>query len=222
MHKKIAVLVDGFNLYHAIKAFQRKIEKTERKPYNHYNYLKWLNLRKLASLFIQKNEELYDIYYFTAYAHWLKDDSKSNSLSRHQDYVKFLESLGIKIVLGKFKKTTKKCRKCEEKYNTYEEKETDVNISVISMVLLCEDKIDKIMIVSADSDLIPPAKQWQQQGKEVSFLVPPVLKSVTKDIKQKFHYQLIKKRHIVNSLLPESIKYDGKTVIRPSEYNPPE
>ena len=59
--KKIAVYVDGFNLYHGIKNLN--------KP-----YLKWLNHHSLAEKFVdQKTDRIEKIYYFSAIAPiWIK------------------------------------------------------------------------------------------------------------------------------------------------------
>src|SRR5437762_3268270 len=54
--KRIAVYVDGFNLYHALKNLKK-------------NHLKWLNLRALAEKFINPREEAIEaVFYFSAIA----------------------------------------------------------------------------------------------------------------------------------------------------------
>jgi uncharacterized LabA/DUF88 family protein len=213
--KKVVVLIDGFNFYHSIRRLQKSLESSRKTS---FNYLKWVDLHKLSSLFIRKNEKLIDVYYFTAYAHWLKDNKASSPLVRHKIYTKFLQSKGINVILGKFKQTTKKCHQCKKHYNTYEEKETDVNISVIAMQLLAEKEIDKLIILSADSDLIPPARKWQEQNQEVSFLIPPSYKTVVQEIKHNFPYQFIKEKHLQSSLLPESIELNSQLIYMPDNY----
>jgi formylmethanofuran dehydrogenase subunit E len=49
----VACYIDGFNLYHAIDSLGN-----ER--------LKWLNLSKLASTFLRRDEQLVRVVYFTA------------------------------------------------------------------------------------------------------------------------------------------------------------
>jgi hypothetical protein len=58
MKKKVIVFIDGFNLYHVIKVNPE------------YRKYKWLDLSKLATLYITKNEIIIDILYFTALATW--------------------------------------------------------------------------------------------------------------------------------------------------------
>lgn len=212
--KKVAVLIDGFNLYHSIKRLQRSLESSEKISFNH---LKWVNLHKLSSLFLKKDEQLLDVYYFTAYAYF--SDSKTDTPSvRHNTYANFLQASNVKTILGRFKKTTKKCRQCGKHYTTYEEKETDVNISVTAMQLLCDEEVDKLIILSADSDLIPPAKKWLKKGKEISFLIPPSYRYITQEIRKSFSYNQIKRKHLESSLLPESIEFNSKTIYMPDNY----
>jgi hypothetical protein len=56
---RVSAYIDGFNLYHALTRF-----KDDR--------VKWLNLKSLVNrLILPKSERIVDIYYFSAYAHWL-------------------------------------------------------------------------------------------------------------------------------------------------------
>ncbi len=76
--KKVCCFIDGFNLYHSIADLIKKDQN-----FHGAHYLKWINLRALASAFIKKQEEaLSDVLYFSAYAYWLpssKKDMKSLS-----------------------------------------------------------------------------------------------------------------------------------------------
>ena len=82
----VCVYIDGFNLYHALCRF--KDDK-----------VKWLDLSALVKrLLMPKSEQLNTIYYFSAYADWMPPQH-----SRHIEYVKALEAVGIKTVMGHFK-----------------------------------------------------------------------------------------------------------------------
>jgi len=85
--------IDGFNLYHSIVDVAKK-----HTPQS--NYLKWLNLRDLSNFFVNQNEQLNDVYYFTAYAKHVFDAYK-----RHEKYIKALELKNVQTVLGQFKKS---------------------------------------------------------------------------------------------------------------------
>jgi len=94
--QRVICFIDGFNLYHAIDKLNMP-------------YLKWINLKCLASVFIRpKSQVLVDVYYFSAYANWLPKSKK-----RHLQYVKALNSVGVKLVMGKFKSKKQKMSKMQ-------------------------------------------------------------------------------------------------------------
>lgn len=65
---RVSAYIDGFNLYHALARF-----KDDR--------VKWLDLRSLVNrLTLPISENIVDIYYFSAHAHWLP-----GPMSRHQE-----------------------------------------------------------------------------------------------------------------------------------------
>lgn len=110
--RRVAVLVDGYNLYHAIDGLQR-------------NDLKWLNLRALSEMLVSPDAGsiVSDVLYFSAYATWRKDQ-----YARHQTYVKALKTANVKVILGNFKRKDHSCNNCGSEWIAHEEKETDVNI----------------------------------------------------------------------------------------------
>lgn len=85
--KKVAVYVDGFNLYHGLVNLS--------KP-----HLKWLDLRSLAEKFIDTQAEAIEkIYYFSAVATFMDNDT----ILRHRTYIEALETTNIEFVEGNFK-----------------------------------------------------------------------------------------------------------------------
>jgi hypothetical protein len=86
--KKVAVYVDGFNLYHGLKNL--------KKP-----HLRWFNLRSLAEKFIDRtNEVIEKVYYFSAIATHMD----SETIQRHKTYIEALEVNNVEFVGGNFKK----------------------------------------------------------------------------------------------------------------------
>ncbi len=136
--KRVAVFVDGFNLYHALN---------ENAAYRKY---KWLNLEKFSKCFVTKNETIVDILYFTSYVTW-----DAQKLARHQIYVKALQLVNVKPVFGAFRMKDATCRVCHETYKIPEEKQTDVNIAIKLFETAVKDIWDTALIISGDSDLIP-------------------------------------------------------------------
>src|SRR5262249_23170784 len=116
---KICFFIDGFNLYHALDYFGPGPD--------HYRYrkYKWLNLHKLASLFVGRLDTLQEVLLFTAFATW--DPGK---VSRHKLLIRANEGAGVSVVYGEFKRKDKRCSLCNKRYSSFEEKQTDVNIAL--------------------------------------------------------------------------------------------
>jgi hypothetical protein len=88
---RAALYVDGFNLYHAIDDLND-------------DRLKWLSLHDLGQTIIRrKTETLGAILYFSAYAHF-RSARDPSVVARHRRYVAALESTGVEVLLGNFKR----------------------------------------------------------------------------------------------------------------------
>ncbi|MDO4713975.1 MAG: NYN domain-containing protein [bacterium] len=179
MMKKVCVYIDGFNVFHAIKkAFGKK----------YY----WINYKQLARQYIDiKNEKLVDVYYFSAYFYVDKE-----GVENHKEYVRALQRKGVKIILGKYLEKDATFVKKRHPivsvkygdridtqkeviknlpvpdlltYNKYEEKRTDVNMAVQIVIDGLQDKYDKAIIITGDSD-IAPAIEAIKRIKQKEFL----------------------------------------------------
>ncbi len=137
---KTIVYIDGFNLYYgALKGTSHK----------------WLNLERYFTRLLP-HDSVVAIKYFSA-------PVSGSAGERQSIYLQALDTLPlVTVVLGKFKRKTATCRvaKCvfdgDRRYQTSEEKRTDVNIAVHLVDDAYQEKADKLVIVSGDSDLIPP------------------------------------------------------------------
>lgn len=206
MTQRVIFFIDGFNVYHSLA----------NKRYGIY---KWLDYHSLARCFISpKKETVKEVLYFTAYAHW-----NAEKLERHKTYVRALRFRGVGVVLGKFKKVTRKCRAlCRYEYETFEEKETDVNIAIHLLKKAFLDEFDTAYIVSGDSDLVPAIEQTKSifPHKTVKCVIP--IARSAEHLKQvcDFH-QRIKEKHLKTSQLPDQIAIDSKKAIylfKPEEW----
>lgn len=138
---RVVCLVDGFNLYHAIKRLKRP-------------ELKWLDLWTLAERHTRpKSEQLTQVIYFSAYANWLPAQKK-----RHEIYVRALKEKNVTVVMGHFKEKSRACFKCGARWKGHEEKETDVNIALTLQRLAHRDEFDRCLLVTRDSDLAPAVR----------------------------------------------------------------
>jgi hypothetical protein len=142
--KKAMVYVDGFNLYFGI------LQGTPD--------LKWLDLQSFMD-FIRPDEEVVGVRYFTA----LVDPQKRLSVyrDRQKRYLMALESCSrVKMVMGKYQMREVSCRaRCRERYEVPEEKKTDVGIAVHMISDAIDGLMERIVLISGDSDL-EPAVEW--------------------------------------------------------------
>jgi uncharacterized LabA/DUF88 family protein len=187
---RVVFLVDGFNLYHSLKA----------KP--QYLKYRWSDLRRLCDMFVKhKSQVIEGVFYFTALAFW--DQGK---MRRHKLYINALRLSGVEIVYGEFKIRDKRCRKCHQMFRSPDEKMTDVNIAINLLKLALLDRYDTAIVVSADSDLVPSVEATKQlfPSKQVGVLFPINRALITLKNATDFHYR-IKEKHLTSSLFPETI-----------------
>ncbi len=208
---RVIFFIDGFNLYHAIKSLQS-------------NHLKWLDLRALCQNFAPSPQfAIEEIYYFSAHARWLP-----GAFHRHKVYLQALQSTGVIPILGKFKEKDQGCNQCGSQWKAHEEKETDVNIALHILDLAYQDKFDRAIIVSADSDFSPAIRLARKRFPEKEFrILTPVNRGHSWDLVNAAggmkNARRIKRIHIERSLFPEKITLpSGQEIIRPNEYCPPE
>ena len=208
--QRVAVFVDGFNLYHALKALREE-------------HLKWLSLRKLSEVFAPAPQFTIDhIFYFSAYATWLPD-----ALIRHRKYISALEAEGIAVVLGNFKKKDRKCFACNASWKDHEEKETDVNIALSLLDGAYRNIYDRALILSADSDLAPAIRMVRDRfpEKSIRLLIPMGRTNISELVSAVGGPKAaskIKRLHLERCLLPESISdKNGRVIHRPAKYTPP-
>ncbi|MCP1290895.1 NYN domain-containing protein [Chromobacterium sp. S0633] len=213
--KRVACFIDGFNLYHAVD------ELTDRRTRKRMNHLKWLDLKRLAGCFIQPSiEEVTAVYYYSALATWLPD-----AQSRHEVYLKALESTGVTIRLGKFKKKDRRCNSCGVTWVGHEEKESDVNLALELLNESWRDSFDKAIIMTADTDLVPVIKMVRAQfaHKEIVAAIPEGRYGNALDLRHNSSLsQRIKQHHIEACLFGASFTaVDGSVHPRPHKYHPP-
>lgn len=144
--KRVNFYIDGFNLYHsAFKEHYACVRGTTKLV--GWKNLRWQNLKKLMSMFINiKTEILCEVYYFTAKANWLPTKAQKHSL-----YIQALKTVGVNVIEGKFKEKFKKCPLCQKQFTSHEEKESDVNIAIYLLTDLMQNKCDTAYLVSGDS-----------------------------------------------------------------------
>ncbi len=204
MTKRVAVYIDGFNLYHAI----------DDTCSSHH---KWVDLFALSNSLVREGETLSAVNYFSAYATWLPAQYK-----RHRTYVSALKHAGVTTVMGKFKKKDMTCKICKSTWTGHEEKESDVRLSIGLVADAFQNKFDRAIVISADSDLVPPIDFVRStfKNKEVFVAAPPGRMGIGRDLNPKLE---ITRGRIGKYLLPDSATDAQGNVLftRPDEYAPP-
>lgn len=110
----------------------------------------------------------------------------------------------LKIEVGKFHKRKVRCDKCGEKYLAPVEKRTDVSIGVKLFRLAFEDKFDRALLLSGDTDQVPAVKAVREcfPGKRVGVLLP--LMRVNRELEQAANFSIhIEREHFEGCRLPD-------------------
>jgi len=184
-------------------------------PFRYRKY-KWLSFRKLAQFYLpDSNHKVAEVVFFTTVVTWDLDKA-----ARHRLLIKAVESEGVRVVEGVFKKRDAKCKKCGKNYKTKQEKRTDVNIAVEMLKLAHLGKYQRAIVLSADTDLIPAfdAVRELHAGTKVSVVIP--IGKTSKDMRKAADsiFQMTELQ-LSQSLLPDPIKLsDGTLLSRPATW----
>lgn len=159
MQKKERVIayIDGFNLYFGM--LEAGFDK-----------LKWLNVKKLVESLLKPWQVLEDVCYFTSRVRDNPEKQKRQSV-----FIDALVSKDIKVIYGHYQANTQECLRCGNIWSDPKEKMTDVNIATAIIVDAYKDKYDMAMLISGDSDLVPPIKEVHNlfPDKRVFVAFPP-------------------------------------------------
>ncbi|MDY0082582.1 MAG: NYN domain-containing protein [Ignavibacteriaceae bacterium] len=185
--QRIIYYIDGFNFYFGLRS------KNWKKYY-------WLDLVKFCEQFIRPHQELIRVNYFSAIQKSKgKQDRQDLFLSANKQNPKF------QLFLGKFLEKTINYN--GQLVRTFEEKETDVHIAVQMIRDIVLDQCDISVLISADSDLIPPINFINELKPKHKIFVyfPP----------SRFSYDLKQKANNVISLENHELKF--KACVFPDE-----
>ncbi len=203
MGDRVEVFVDGFNLYHALQDHRR------------LHQYKWLNLRALADRFVRPRDQVLGVYYFTAFANWMPD-----KVQRHKVYIRALRSVGVEVVHGEFKMKDRRCRLCHKSFKIPEEKRTDVNIAIHLFQGAIEDRYDRAVIISGDSDLIPALQAVKHSfpSKEIT-VVLPIGRHGKQLVQTADSHMRMKEKHLRTSQFDDPVALgNGMAIPKPSSW----
>jgi len=203
---RVTFYIDGFNFYYGLRR-ARKLAYWEN-----YN---WIDVVKLCSSFLAKDQMLQKVVYFTASP---LDPSKNSRQSAFLNANRIINKDKFEVVRGKYLKKDITCPYCNGTFHRPEEKKTDVNISVRMMADCAASVTDVVALVSADSDLIPPIEfiQTHYTDKRVKVYFPP--SNFSNDIntylilhKDKPILLMKNKWRFRNAIMPDKVT-DGESV----------
>jgi uncharacterized LabA/DUF88 family protein len=210
--ERVTFYIDGFNFYFGLRR-TRKADKRWGISY-------WIDVVKLCNSFLSEEQTLEKVIYFTASPLSPERNSRQSAFLNAN---KLLNGERFEIVRGKYLEKTITCPYCKGTISRPEEKKTDVNISVRMVADCVLGRTDKIVLISADSDLIPPLEFIQEHYKQIGIKVyfPP--SNYSNDLKDNMlHHRskpiLLKNnlRRFENAKMPNIVERKGK------RYNIPE
>ena len=213
--ERVNFYLDGFNWYYGL----RRLKATDSDWQKFY----WLDYVKLFQHFIGDGQVLQKVFYFTAPPLKIQ---KSNRQGLLLDANKVLNGNRFEVVKGQFYEKELVCPVCNSTYKKPEEKRTDVNIAVQMMGDCALDDVDTLVLVCADSDLIPPLQFIKKYYpvKKIRVYFPPdnysgALRDFMKSHKSKVVRLEYSKIKFLDSIMPDVVtEKNGKSYTIPSKW----
>ena len=201
-NSRTIIYIDGFNLYFGM------VE-------GGFSHCKWLNVKQMIETSLSSNQLLTSVKYFTSRV--TNDPPKQK---RQATYIEALETTGIKIVYGLYKTREIECNNCGHSWQISNEKMTDVNIATHILTDAFNDLYDTAILISGDSDLVPPIKAVHENfnNKTVSVFFPPARHNNSVAIAAKGSMILGRKKLTENQFPDEITKADGFILKKPKEW----
>jgi uncharacterized LabA/DUF88 family protein len=199
--ERIVVYIDGFNLYFGM---------TSRYP-----NVKWLNVEALATSLLKPDQQLVAVKYFTSMV-----SNNPAKEKRQRDYLEALKTTNVQIIYGHYKSKFKSCLKCGHSWADNEEKMTDVNIAVNMLTDAMQDKYDAAILISGDSDLVPPINTVHSlfPAKRVIVAFPPNRHNASVKNVAKGNF-IIGRQKLLQSQFSDSIQLlSGYILSKPTEW----
>jgi uncharacterized LabA/DUF88 family protein len=215
--ERVNVYIDGMNFFHGLK----KMRYTDPDWQKFY----WLDVVKFFDHFILPGQTLQKVFYFSAIDHVQMRSIRQFKLF---SAIKLVNPDRFEVIYGKYYKKSLKCKICTSRYNTHEEKRTDVNVCAYMMSDCALNNVDAIMLVTADSDLITPIELIRRDypNKNLRLFFPPLtnsreLTNIMKVIRKEPIHLSNHKQKFVNSLLPDVVSKNGTSFAIPEKWNMP-
>ena len=170
----------------------------------------------MAQNLLKPGQALVSTKYFTARIAGPPDKEQ-----RQSTFIEALRTLAnFEIFYGKYQLNPRQCSQCGFEDEVPNEKMTDVNIAVEILKDAYQDEFDAALLISADSDLVPPVKAVGElfPAKRVVVACPPgrYSASLANSASSSF---VIGRGKIAKSVFPEEVqKADGYILRRPESW----
>ena len=213
--QRVIAYIDGFNLYFGMR------ESGLRRCY-------WLNLQALAVSLLRPGQVLVATKYFTARITGgrpgdapVRERTLDRKRKRQSDFLEALNTLpDFEMFEGHFLGKDVRCLSCRASWRTHEEKMTDVQIATEMLEDAYDDRLDTALLVSADSDLVPPMRAIRRRfpRKRIVVCFPPGRSSV--QLKKAAHASLMISEDQLDAaqFREEVTKPDGFVLRRPERW----
>lgn len=230
---RVAFIVDGFNLYHSIKAAEKAVAT---RP------LKWLDIAALCGSYVKhfgRSARLGGVHYFSALARHLEAHNPE-VVGRHEAYIAALRSTGVEVTLASFKRKDQYIpfTQCQFRVwpfrrplrlpfpratvisQRYEEKETDVAITAKMFELMHTGAADAVVLVTGDTDVLPAIRTAQRLFPSMPLCVCFPFRRFNRELSlavpQSFK---VKAQQYARYQLPDPVVLaDGTTVAKPPKW----
>lgn len=193
--------IDGFNLYHGLCA---KYDK---------RFL-WLDVEALVRNLLPHHSTPSFVKFFTA-----RMTEPEDRKDRQAIYLDALKTLAlVQVFEGEYQKRTTECDSCTAPSVEWVEKMTDVKLATELLTDVLAGKCDRILLISGDSDHVPPIEHVRSNYPSVHITVafPPRRKS--NHLERLAHNSfVIGEGKLKKSQLPETVRrrQGGRLLTRP-------
>lgn len=201
--ERIIVYIDGFNLYFGM--MEAGFEKS-----------RWLNVFQLAKNLCKPTQQIVGVKYFTS-----RVSNNPSKQKRQTIYLEALEIQGVEVIYGHYQSNTIECKRCGHLWLDQNEKMTDVNIATHLIADAYQQKYDTAMLISGDSDLVPPIRAIHSlfNDKRVFVAFPPQRHNQTVAAAAKGSLVIGRKKLADSQLPPVVTKPGGYTLVKPGEWH---
>lgn len=209
---RAALYVDGFNLYHPIKAMG-----------DDCNHLKWASLWQLGlNLTAPHEQELVKVLFCTAVPSVRQSPDKRD---RHITFNAAQRACGVDIIEGHYVPENIEIDGVPTGEQKWTEKQTDINVALEMIFDGLDDLYDIALLLSADTDQVATARVFHERlsplGKRMIGVAPPNRSIPSGYSKFKVPEVKLKQYDIEQCIMPAILDHQGTQITRPEAYDPP-